>query len=289
MTNRREILKGLGVLGLGGLVGPSGLSVADDCSVGPSTAIFYAQPVPTELFERYQRLIVEADAITDEQISETSRAELFLYVSVGEAEPWRSGYEALDPAWFLGRNAGWGGNIVDLTQAGWLQYLIEGRIGPLWSRGYRGFFLDTLDSFRALELDPVELAAQEAGLREILRGLFSAFPGIGLIFNRGFDLLPDFGEAAVGLVAESLFYGWDSVEKSYFRRSLQDQAWLLPKLEAARDTYGLAVTVIDYVPPTNRALRYRTAGMIRDLGFTPWVTTPLLDSVGIGSVDLPCP
>ncbi|MBK1723244.1 endo alpha-1,4 polygalactosaminidase [Thiocystis violacea] len=286
--NRRAILKWLGLLGLGPLIGRAGVSWGNACSVGPSTAVFYERPIPDELVDRYERLIVEADAISSDQVLLAGRAEPFLYISIGEAEPWRAGYETLDPTWFLGRNEGWGGNIVDLTQPGWLQYILEVRIWPLWARGYRGFFLDTLDSFRALPLTSEQLAEQEVALNAILRGIYERYPTIRLILNRGFDLWPSFGRQAVGVVAESLLHGWDAVGKSYFRVQPADHAWLLAKLETARDTYGLPVTVIDYLPLTDRAAARHAARRIRDLGFTPWVTAPQLNAVGIGLPDLKC-
>lgn len=252
----------------------------------PSTAVFYGRQIPDQLWTRYQRVIVEAEALEGDRVLLEGRAEPFLYVSVGEAEPWRPGYDALDRGWFLGRNLGWNSDIVDLTSAGWRRNLLEDRVAPLWARGYRGFFLDTLDSFRALSLTSAQLVDQERGLRETVAALYRRFPRIRLIFNRGFDLLPDFGRSAVGLVAESLFSGWNAERKQYFRVQSEDRIWLLNRLILARSQYGLPVTVIDYVPPDDRSAAIETAQAIFKLGFDPWVTNPMLDTVGIGKPDL---
>ena len=288
MVSRRAILRSLGMVGMTTLVGRARTAQGAPCSAGPSTAVFYGRPIPHELLARYDRVVIEADAITSDALLLRGRAEPFLYVSIGEAEPWRAGYDRLDPNWFLGLNQGWGGNIVDLSQPGWLEHILDARIGPLWSRGYRGFFLDTLDSFRGADLTSSQLARQEKALSRILRGIYERHPQIRLILNRGFELLPEFGRQVAGVVAESLIHGWDASEKSYFRVKQADHAWLLARLRTTRDSFKLPVTVIDYLPMTDRDAAERAAKMIRDLGFTPWVTTPQLDSIGVGSVDLAC-
>jgi hypothetical protein len=253
---------------------------------GPSTAIFYGHHIPVVLFKQYQRVVLEAEATGSDEGLRAGKAELFPYVSIGEAEAWRPSYASLDKRWFLGRNEGWGADIVDLCAAGWRDYLLEERIAPLWARGYRNFFLDTLDSFRAAPLSEARLAAQEAGLRETLRALLQRFPKARVMFNRGFDLLPEFRPRVVGLVAESLYCGWDSRKKRYIRVADTDRTWLLRTLNAVQHRYRLPVTVVDYVPSEQRTEALHCAKNIAALGFVPWISSWRLDAVGVGAVDL---
>jgi hypothetical protein len=252
---------------------------------GPSTAFFYGRPVPLELFTQYERVVVEVDSLESDKILKSSTAQIFVYLSVGEAERWRNGYEQLEKGWFLGVNSNWKSDIADLTEPGWQKYLLK-RMSALWARGYRGFFLDTLDSYRAVVAPGSAQAAQREALLDLIREMHKCFPGIQLLFNRGFELLPEASGFAVGIVAESLFQSWDPVSRRYKAVNDADRAWLLEHLQVARDRYNLPVTVIDYLQPEHRALAHENAIRIAKLGFTPWITNPSLDIIGIGAVDL---
>ena len=249
-------------------------------------AFFYGRPVPVELFSQYDRVVVEADNLDDNAILKSSSAQIFAYLSVGEAERWRSGYEKLDKRWFLGVNASWGSDITDLTSPGWRSYLLEQRMAALWDLGYRGFFLDTLDSHRVVITRDAAQAAQKEALITLLQEMHQRYPGVQLLFNRGFELLPEAKDLTVGVVAESLFHSWDPVSKRYKRVDEAGTAWLLQRLQMIRREYDLPITVIDYIPPEQSALARENALRITALGFTPWIANPSLDIIGIGAVDL---
>lgn len=249
-------------------------------------AFFYGRPVPIVLFSQYDRVVVEADSLNGGEILKSSTAQIFAYLSVGEAERWRTGYEKLDKRWFLGVNSGWGSDIADLTAPGWRNYLLEQRMAALWDRGYRGFFLDTLDSYRAVVTGDAAQAIHREALLQLIREMHQRFPGVQLLFNRGFELLPDAKDLTVGIVAESLFLSWDSMSKRYKTVEKADTKWLLERLQKIRVDYNLPVTVIDYLPPEQRELALDNALRIESLGFTPWIANPSLDVIGIGAVDL---
>lgn len=251
----------------------------------PSTAFFYGQRAPLDLLAQFDQVVVQPEHIDNLAALQKGGTEVFAYLSVGEAERFRSGYRELDKRWFLGVNHGWGSDIVDLTQSGWREHLLEKRMAALWAAGYRGFFLDTLDSYQAVIKDPAGQTAQARALAGLIRAMHQRFPGIKLLFNRGFEVLPEVAGLAAGMVAESLFQSWSPLEKCYTQVNEQDRAWLLGRLQEARDRYHLPVTVIDYLPPQQRELARQTARRIADLGFTPWIANPALDYMGVGAVE----
>jgi hypothetical protein len=112
--------------------------------------------------------------------------------------------------------------------------LITTSFQPLWERGFRAFFLDNLDSYQRPVTTPEGRAAQVRGLAQIITDLHARFPGVKLLFNRGFELLPQVAPLAVGVVAESLFQGWDPGKKVYVEVSAQDRSGLLKELRIVR-------------------------------------------------------
>lgn len=244
-----------------------------------STAFYYSSPLPVASLATYDRVVVEADNVVNLEALRSGGTKVFAYLSVGEAEGWRESSRNLPSELFRGSNSQWQSRVADLTQPGWKQYLLENRMARLWDKGYRGFFLDTLDSYQLGRPTPQMQHLQAQALIDIILSMHKRFPGLELIFNRGFEILPDVGKLAVGLVAESLFQSWNPITQSYGPVSESDREWLLTRLNEARDRYGLPVTVIDYVAPDRAPLAQETARRIAALGFYPWVATPSLDVV----------
>lgn len=249
----------------------------------PSTAFFYGSPVPVVALSKFKRIVVEAENVKDVAELRVAGADVFAYLSVGEAEGWRTSARALPRDLFIGANMAWHSRIADLTRPGWRAYLIEERMARLWQDGYRGFFLDTLDSYQIVAKSPDEQQVQAKALVEIIRAMHKRFPGVKLLLNRGFAVLPEAGSLAVGLVAESLFQSWNPVTKKYESVSEADRKWLLAQLNQAHLRYGLPITVIDYVPVDKPDLARETARQIAALGFAPWVATPGLDMISLGA------
>ena len=153
-------------------------------------------------------------------------------------------------------------------------------------KGYRGFFLDGLESYQRFIVDPDSRLVQEKALSNLIKRIHERFPGVDLMLNRGFAILPEVSQYAVALVAESLFQSWDSSSQQYTKVVEPDRYWLLERLKQVRDQYGLQIIVIDYVDPRQKQLARTTAKRISDLGFTPWVANPGLDILGIGQLEV---
>jgi polysaccharide biosynthesis protein PelA len=248
----------------------------------PSTAFFYGSPVPVDALSKFERVVVEAENIDDLGDLRIAGVDVFAYVSVGEAEGWRATSRALPTELFLGDNAVWLSRIADLTQPNWRRYLIDHRIANLWDLGYTGFFLDTLDSYQLVVKSPAEQRAQSKALVELIRAMHQRFPGVKLLLNRGFEVLPKIWPLAVGLVAESLFQSWNPATRKYASVGDSERRWLLKHLNRAHRRYALPITVIDYVSPDKPELAQETARRITALGFASWVATPGLDMLAVG-------
>jgi len=254
----------------------------------PALAFFYGPQPPWAELQAFDLVVVDPDHVPrpDAVGLALPHTRLAAYVALGEVQPTRAYAAALPQGWLVGDNAAWGSRLVDQSQPDWPGFVADQIIQPLWQRGYRSFFLDTLDSYQLIAKTPEARAAQEAGMVAVIQTLRQRFPGIRLIFNRGFEILPQVYRDVDMVVAESLFRGFDATRQQYTEVSQADRDWLLGQLNQVRQTYRLPVAVVDYVPAHEREQARDTARQISALGFTPWVATPDLASLGVGSIEV---
>lgn len=253
----------------------------------PSVTFYYGNEPPVELLSQFDWIVVEAANIdpTEQRLLEQHGGQPFAYVSIGELDSWRDTNTSLPSAALVARNDDWDSQVADLTHPAWRSFLIEEHVRPLWDAGYRGIFLDTLDSYRLFAPDGAEAERQQAALIEIIHELREQFPGIQLLLNRGFEILEHVHGDIVGVAAESLYQGWNPSTNVFGAVSDGDQTWLYQQLAEVRDHYRLPAIAIDYVPANNRALARENAQRIHAEGFIPWVSVPQLNQMGVGLIE----
>lgn len=253
----------------------------------PAVALFYGPQPPWDELRAFDVVVVDPDhSGLDPRQRQQADSEVFAYVSVGEVHPSRGWFAEVPKRWQVGENTAWGSVVLDQSRPEWPAFFVDKVIAPLWDRGYRGFFLDTLDSWHLVAKTPEARRQQQAGLVAVIRLLKERFPDARLIFNRGFEILPEVHGLAWMVAAESLFQGHDPSRNAVTEVSATDREWLLARLNEVRERYELPVLAIDYVQPGQRELARKTAERIRALGMIPWVATPALDSLGVGLVEV---
>lgn len=263
----------------------TGVAQAGQSVAPPAVAFFYGANPPWDVLQAFDLVVVDPDHVPAPQNVALPGTRLAAYVSVGEVKPSRPYAAEIPREWRIGDNLAWGSQIIDQAAAGWPGFFVERLIAPLWAAGYRDFFLDTLDSYHKAATTPEARARQEAGLIATIRMLKARFPEARLIFNRGFEILPEVHGLVDAVAAESLFEGYDAVAQQYRPVPPDDRDWLLAQLTRIRDDYRLPVIAIDYVAPAERDKARQTAKKIAELGFIPWVANAELDTVGIGAVE----
>jgi hypothetical protein len=273
-------------LGTGAFVAAALLLVAGarptDADERAGVAFFYGSQPSAHALGRFREVVVEPAGVgraTLARLQSTGTA-VHAYLSVGERR--RDGADGEPPPdGVLGANEAWQTLVVDPASDLWRERLVK-QAQSLAAEGYDGLFLDTVDSFRRFVTEPSAVEHRWRSLAELVRSLHRTFPGLRLLLNRGFELLPEVAPCIDAVVAESLFRGWDPVRRRYVEVASDDRAWLAARLREARDRYGLEAIAIDYVPADAPALARRTARAIAGLGFVPYVATPALDTVGVG-------
>ncbi|MGQ9736266.1 MAG: endo alpha-1,4 polygalactosaminidase [Thermaceae bacterium] len=250
----------------------------------PTFAFFYGANPPIAELQAFDRVVLDPGHV-DAPSKLPAHTRWYAYVSVGELDAKRPWAGEVPSAWLRGDNQAWGSKLIDQTAPGWAEFFEHRIIAPLWQRGWRGFFFDTLDSYHLFAKTAPERQAQEDAMVALIDRLHARFPGIELIFNRGFEILPRLKGKVSAVVAESLFRTWDNTAQKYQDVPEADRAWLLGQLNKVREEHGIPVVVIDYAPLTERAEARALAARIRGLGFVPWVAVPFHDALGVGDFE----
>ena len=253
----------------------------------PSVSFFYGNSIPTDVLSQFDRIIVEADNIKDEEIQQLQQhgARVYAYLSIGESNPNRDWSKTLSKAWILGENSIWQSQVMDLSHQDWQQFLVE-RAQKLQQRGFQGFFLDTLDSYLIFAKKPKQREKQQQGLINILKALYHLDEKPSLIANRGFEVIDQIAPYLEAVAAESLYQGWNNENQQYEKVNAEDRQWLKEQLSGIQQKHSLNIIAIDYPPPTQREQARQTAQKTIDDGFTPWIANPALNYVGIGRLEV---
>lgn len=260
----------------------SNAASATNASAQPSVAFFYGGQVPVAALSEFDAVVVEPDSGFDPEAQHGGHTAWFAYVSVGEVTPQRPYYAAMPKEWLVGHNAAWESKVVDQDAPGWPAFYVKQVIAPLWRKGYRGFFLDTLDSYQLIAKTDADRQRQQAGLVAVIRAIKARYPRAMLMFNRGFEILPQVHELVYAVAFESLYSGWDQAKQSYTQVPLADRDWLLGQARIIREQYRLPVISIDYCAPGDEQCARDTVQKICKDGLVPYVTDGALQTVGVG-------
>lgn len=249
-------------------------------------AFFYGQSIPVDELRLFDRVVVDPGHLSPPEFErlQADGTHVLAYVSVGEISRESPRHAEARHEWFVTENPAWKSDVTDPSHPGYQRFLLA-QFEDLWRQGYRGFFLDTLDSPLAAPGTAEQLARRQAALEETVLKLHASHPEADLWVNRGFELLPRIAPAVSGVVAESLFSGYDASKERYVEVEPQAREWLQARLQEVRTRYGLPVAVVDYVQPQRRAEAREIARKIAALGFIPWVSNGNLDALGVGLLE----
>ena len=256
-----------------------------------SFAFYYGANPPLPELRAFANVVVDPDHVKTPPapagaLPDSSDTRWLAYVAVGEVHPSRPYFDKLPKAWLLGENKAWGSRVIDQSQKEWPGFFLAKIIEPLWEAGYRGFFLDALDSYQMEVKLPGARADQEDGMIQLIRKVKVAHPDARLVLNRGFEILPEVHNMIAGVAMESLYQGWDPATGAFTEVPEEERNTLLRKAKDIGKDYGLPVISIDYVAAGDRELARFTADRIKAQGCIPWVSVPDLDLLGVGEVEV---
>jgi polysaccharide biosynthesis protein PelA len=229
-----------------------------EASANPSYSIawHYGAKPPLDSLRIFERVVVEPDHGMDPKayrLKSKGKSELYAYLAIGEVQKSRAYFSAMPAEMLRGENKEWASLVIDQSHERWPEFFVEKIVTPQWARGYRGFFLDTMDSYQLIAKDEASRKAQTRGMVKAIRLLEEKYPEAKLVFNRGFELLPELRPLVEAVAAESLFRAWDNATKLYKEVTAEDRTWLLDRLREAQ-AMGLTAISINYVDPKMHVL-----------------------------------
>lgn len=256
------------------------LTLLSNYSFGqPTAAFFYGKNVPALQLCMYDMVVVDpySNFNPDEYCKSISLP--IAYVSVGEVAQDAPYVKDIKPEWVIGKNTAWNNNfVIDQSQKGWQDYFISQKIDPLWKKGYRGFFLDTLDSYFLATHDPQQQQKQIDNIANLIQQIKKRYPEAKIILNRGFQLLPQVHSQVDAVVIESLYNAWNQAKRIYENTPLADQKMLLEQISKIKQMQ-LPIIIIDYLPPAQQNKAQGLADTLIQQGFIPWITDSSLQEL----------
>ncbi len=233
---------------------------SDKLSIG----IYYANDPSEQLMTEFDKIVIDPDQIDPIWVKRYPK-KLVAYVSIGEFESWRHKNIDSNSAWILSDNSAWGSKIADLTNEDYQKFLLK-KMQKLYDRGYRNFFLDTLDSIFSLKMKKEKRAAQTKALSKIIKKIREKFPHAFIVANRGVEVMDRLCQSVDAFAIESLYKGIDPKNKTYIDIPKKDAKWIRARLNEAKEC-SLIPIVIDYLPPYKQEERKKIAKKLDKEGY----------------------
>jgi polysaccharide biosynthesis protein PelA len=176
----------------------------------------------------------------------------------------------------LGSNPNWpDAQFVDLRDRRWHHLVINQLVPEILAKHFDGIFIDTLDDAEFLEQrEPVRFAGMVEQAAVLLRAIRQRFPGMPVMVNRGYAVLPRATGAFDMLLGESVLTTFDSGPGGYRMLSQADYRWQVERMrEAQRRDPKLRLFSLDYWNPGDPRGIERIYAQERANGFIPYVGT----------------
>jgi uncharacterized protein (TIGR01370 family) len=236
-----------------------------------------------DAIQHYDLAVLDSDINTEIEHLRKPGSVLLGYLSLGEVHSSRSYAPELERDGLLySINPNWPeARLLNMRSARWHEKVVEQLVPAILARGFNGLFFDTLDNAEALEQrDPPRFTGMVAGAAELVRAVRRRFPGIPIMINRGYAVLPRIAQQFDMLMGESICTTFDAGAHTYRLVSEAGYAWQVERMrEAWRRDQHLRLFSLDYWNPEDREGIARIYAAQRANGFSPYVATPDLTRI----------
>jgi uncharacterized protein (TIGR01370 family) len=241
---------------------------------------FYGETADEQVLADYDLVVLDRMFRGDKAVIAERGARLFGYLSLGEINTADSFFPRLDPQALLDANPAWPATRrIDIRHPAWPALVLGGIIPEIVAGGFTGLLLDTLDTPTHLERqDPVGKRGMRQAAVELVRAIRRHYPGLTLIMNRGYDLLPTLAPSLDALMAESRITTADA-EGCKWTSDAEIAQHMALIARAAHRRPPLPVLSLDYWQPEDRSGIRQIYRRERELGHLPYVATRLLETI----------
>lgn len=236
---------------------------------------FYGQLAEEAAFSGYDLIVLDPMFQGDTVRIGAGGARLCAYLSLGEVRRGDAAFDRLDPACLLNQNPAWPDTWrVDVRHAAWRNFILREKLPSIQARGFTGLMLDTLDTPPWLELlQPAVFAGMRQAAVALVQAIRDACPGILMIVNRGYAILPQLRQSIDAVLAESLLTSPDA-NGGFCWNPPGDVQAQLALLAPCRDAMPpLPILSLDYWDPADTTGMRAIYRRQRALGHWPYVAT----------------
>jgi len=241
----------------------------------------YGHATDPAVARRFRLLVLEPDFPRPVTPLRAEGSRLLGYISMGEVHGGRPFVPELERAGALRQpNPNWPeARLVDLRDPTWTKLVLDRLVPAILEKGYDGIFMDTLDNAEALERQDADRnKGMTAAAARLVAAIRERFPGITIMMNRGYALLPAVATRIDLVLGEAMASRWNFADGRYEMTSADDWAWQAGHLLAARQLNPrLVLATLDYWDPQDEATVASLYARERTAGFQPYVSTLALD------------
>jgi uncharacterized protein (TIGR01370 family) len=244
---------------------------------------FYGQTADENLLASYDIVILDPMFQGSLAQVDTKVTRLCGYLSLGEVRAADSAFGKIEPAALLEENAAWPGTYrIDVRHPSWRKLVLDELVPLITQLGFSGLFLDTLDTPPYLEqVEPVAGRGMRQAAIDLVRSIRDRYPGLFVVMNRGYALLPDVIDSVDAIVAESLLTVADDQANGGYKRTPATEVDQVLALLApvAKGDNRMPILSLDYWDPEDTDAIRTIYARERELRHHPYVATRPLDRI----------
>lgn len=239
--------------------------------------VYHRIPVEKLLAADVDMMVIDPDAYSDKQVAQLKSrgAKVIAYLSVGEAEGYRSYYsEVASSSLVISENPEWSENYpVKYWEPLW-QKILHSYSRTIIAKGFDGLFFDVVDAWEAFDEDQNKYRGlMEKLLINLVDYARSLNPNLICIIQNSHQLFDneDLFKRIDGINQEGLYASWMPQE--------MDENWLREKRESLGRLRrrGKFVTILEYTREPVQMSRIRLKASMN--GFVPYFSVKELDRI----------
>ncbi|MDP8219172.1 MAG: endo alpha-1,4 polygalactosaminidase [Candidatus Theseobacter exili] len=239
------------------------------------------QEIDPYIINKYDMAVLDPDYYPSFTMH-SKRPLLIAYISVGEAEEYRSYWKSIkDELWIIGENPNWKENhYIDICNDKWQEIILEKVIPMIISKGFNGIMLDTLDTIDVLcDKAPDKCSLYKKAMMDLVKNINEKYPNLLLVSNNGFSILPQIAPFLNGIIVEDINTMPDFKKGGYMKVPSADRKYKIRIIKELIKKFDLPVFNIDYASQDNKRMIRQDIRRSRSLGFKPYVAEKNLDRI----------